>query len=377
MGKGGSAPEPPDARETAAAEAQYNRLDTYSPSGSGVRYGFTNADGVFEQGIAPEGRQSAQKYLESEFEREIRQMLEPASVALTERVVDDNINNMPDAPRVQDRGDVAFDIFNRNMSMLQPQMDRQEERLMTSLQARGMPVGSEAFNDAYGEQVQQTQDTMSRLAMDSNIQAGQEQSRLFGLEQAARAGAISELVAAAGGQYNPPNAMPSGSAPTINYSSLVNQQYQAEMNAYQMQQQQRMQTASALGSLGGALIKSTQDAKNVLGLVSPDAAAVAVLNMPILQWEYKPDETPPGDHGKAHIGPMAEAFHSATGLGVSDAISPIDYLGLLTAALQAAILRLSRLENDIYETPSDDDGGESDETDETDETDKTQTVTVH
>ena len=37
MGKGSKAPKPPDPHETVAAEAQFNRVDTYSPSGSGTR----------------------------------------------------------------------------------------------------------------------------------------------------------------------------------------------------------------------------------------------------------------------------------------------------------------------------------------------------
>lgn len=255
MGKGSSAPPPPDPYKTASAEAQFNRLDTFGPSGSGLRHGFTDPEtGEFQMGVAPEGAQSAQKYLESPQESAIRQLWEPASVDLAGRLVEDNIKGMPDAPRIRDRGDVAQNIFDRTFSLMAPGIDKANERLLTNLQARGLPIGGEAFNDAYGEQLQQTQDTVSRLALDSDIAAGSEQSRLFGLESAQRQGALSEIVAAMGGGYNPPGNAPSGQAAGVNYSGLVGQQYQAQMQQYQMEQQQSMQAASTIGGLGAAMI---------------------------------------------------------------------------------------------------------------------------
>lgn len=261
MGKSSSAPAAPDPQETAAAEAQYNRLDTYSPSGSGTRYGHTDENGNFVAGQPAEGQQSAVSYQENEYEQQIREMLEPASVALTDRVVQDNIYDMPDAARVQDRSDVAQDLFDRTFSLMSPGIDKSNERLLTNLQSRGIPVGSEAFNEAYGEQLQQTQDTVSRLAMDANINAGAEQTRQYGLDQAERSSAISELVAAMGGGYSAPNAVPSGSASNVNYSSLVGQQYQSELAQYQADQQSNSATAGALGSIGAALIKSDRRLK--------------------------------------------------------------------------------------------------------------------
>lgn len=254
MGKGSKPPAAPDPYKTASAEAQFNRLDTFSPSGSGVQYGYTDASGNFVRGTPPQGMQSAVKQVESNFEKQIRQLLEPASVSLTGRIVDDNITGMPDAARVKDRGSVAQSMFDRSFSMLKPAMDQNNDRLLTNLQARGIPVGGEAFNEAYGAQQRETNDTLSRLAMDADINAGNEQSRQFGLDAGARSNAISELVAAMGGGYNPPNAVPGGQAAGVNYSGLVGQKYQADMANYQQQQAQRGQTMGMLGSLGGAML---------------------------------------------------------------------------------------------------------------------------
>lgn len=347
MGKGSKAPAAPDAYETAAAEAQFNRLDTYSPAGGGIVNGYTDQNGNFVQGVAPKGSQSAVKTIESPWEKSLREMLQPASMDLTGRIISDNITNMPDAARVGDRGTVAQSMFDRNMSMMMPSIDKANSRLIENLQARGIPVGSDAFNDAYGEQARQTQDTISRLAQDSDINAGNEQSRQFGLDASARSGAISELVAAMGGGYNPPNNAPSNSAAGVNYSGLVGQQYQNQMQQYQQNQANKNATMGTLGSVAGAmLMKCTVTAKNVDGPASAHDAAVAVMDMPIHTWRYKPEAAPEGFGTEVHMGPMAEDFRRLTGLGDGKTISVVDAFGVVLAALKSALMRLEVLERD-------------------------------
>lgn len=348
MGKGSKAPEAPDPQETAAAEAQFNRVDTFSPSGSGVRYGFTDAAGNFQMGQPPEGQQSAVKYLESDAERTLREILEPASVDLTNRVISDNIEGMPDAARVRDRSDVSEDIFNRTFSLMSPGIDKANERLLTNLQGRGIPIGSEAFNDAYGEQLTRTQDTIARLAMDADIAAGAEQSREFGLDQAVRSSAIAEIVAAMGGGYNPPNSVPSGAVTPVNYGNMVGGQYQAELAQYQQQQNNQLYAATALGNAGVALMKCTAHAKDIHGRTVIEDAAQVIEKIPVYTWNYKPSERPHGDKGMRHVGPMAEDFAQLTGLGSSHEIDAIDFFGVLTAALQCALKRIADLEAEIH-----------------------------
>jgi hypothetical protein len=354
--KGGSAPKAPDPDETAMADARYNRMDTYGPSGSGVRHGYTD-NGRFVQGAPREGYQSAMQYLENPYEAAVRRSLEPASVALTDRVIADNIYGMPDAARARDRSDVAGDMFNRSFSLMSPAIDKSNERLLTNLQRRGLPVGSEAFNEAYQQQLETTQDTLSRLAMESNLAAGQEQSRQFRLDQDVRSGAISELVAAMGGGYSPPGATPSGSAPGVNYADLANQQYQSQLSQYNAQQQQQASTAQSIGSIAAAglrLMKCTADAKIVHGEISPENVARAMERLPLFAWTYKPDQAPPHDHGGMHIGPMAEHFRAAFGLGTGKEIDVIDAVGVLMGALQGALARIAQLEAIMFE--DDDDG---------------------
>lgn len=344
MSSKGSQPAAPDPRETASTEAQFNRLNTYGPTGSGVRYGYTNNQGNFVEGPAPGNQQAAVRYLPSTYERNMIRLLQPASMDLTRRVINDNIDNMPDAPRIQDRSDIAETIFNRNFSLMAPAIDRSNEALITNLQGRGIPVGSEAFNDAYGDQQTRTQDTLARMAMDADIAAGQEQSRVFGLDSAQRDSAVRELVAAMGGGYSTGAPQPSGNAPGVNYSGLVGQQYQAQVQQAQAANQNRMATANTLGSIGSALIKSSVTAKAVQGIANVSDAAAAIMEIPVHLWSYLPHERPQHDHGGMHIGPMAQDFQAATGLGRPTHIDLTDYLGTLMAALQSALVRIEVLE---------------------------------
>lgn len=345
MGKGNSAPKAPDAYETASAEAQFNRLDTYSPSGSGTRYGYTDANGNFVQGVAPKGSQSAVQTAESQWEKAIREALQPASTNLVNRMVSDNVTNMPDAARPKDTSALAQQIFDAGYSRMAPQFQQENNRLLTNLQARGIPVGAEAFSEASAAQQQQVNDALQQLTLGAQEQAAGEQSRQFALDSATRQNSISEIVAAMGGAYNPPNAAASGNAAGVNYSGLVGQQYQNELGQYNAQQQQKAQTAGAIGSIGaGLLMKCSSDFKDVGPAITIDGLTDCVVMLPIHEWNYRAEHAPEGDGMVTHIGPMAEDFHALTGLGDGKSISVIDAFGVLFGALKSTILRLHALE---------------------------------
>ena len=345
MGKGGgSSPEPPDPEKTAAAASYWNTYDTYGPDGAGVRHGYTDASGQFVQPGGGGRPRQAKQYFESPTERAIREMLNPASVDFTERMIGDNVENLPDPGRVAGRGNVAQDIFDRNYSMMQPAIEQNNDRLISNLQARGLPVGGEAFNEAYGAQQRETQDTISRLAQDANVGAGQEQSRQLAMDQSVRQNAMSEISALMGGAYQAPSKLPNAGGPNIDYAGMANQQFRAQQANAQQEAQQRQSTFSTIGSIGAALLKSAGDSKAMTGEVDPHWAGNVVQAMPIYEWSYLLGEGPEGDTA-THIGPLAEDFHGLTGLSGPRAISVIDYLGLLLAALQGTVNRVEVLEN--------------------------------
>lgn len=105
--------------------------------------------------------------------------------------------------------------------------------------------------------------------------------------------------------------------------SLLNQDYQNRLSAHNSKMSSLGSLGGALGSLAGAfLIPSTKKVKTnkrpEMGILD------AVKSMPVERWSYKPGA---GD-GKEHVGPYAEDFKKATGLGDGRTISIIDALGV-------------------------------------------------
>jgi hypothetical protein len=91
----------------------------------------------------------------------------------------------------------------------------------------------------------------------------------------------------------------------------------------------------ALNSTGDLTVKSvtqtsSREAKN--GFESVDGLSVLekVAALPISEWSYKADNP-----GVRHLGPMAEDFHAAFGLGKTDkGITSVDTTGVALAAIQ-------------------------------------------
>lgn len=229
MGKSSKAPAAPDPYKTAQAESQFNRFDEYRPNGGGIRYGFTNGAGQFQQGVAPQGMQSAVQALESPTEGAIRSSLEgqaltnlgtlgaaprppgPGNFALTPAASMPSDLNLPPEARFSTMGlpgvpnapgrtglparasadpndipAVERALFNRSLSLVQPEIDRGRSNLQSDLQARGMPVGSAGWNEAVGGMERGYGEQMDRLAQSAILAGGQEQSRRYGLQADAR-----------------------------------------------------------------------------------------------------------------------------------------------------------------------------------------------
>ncbi len=260
------------------------------------------------RGVAPQGSQAAVSTVESPWQKQIRDILQPASVGLVNNVLAQNTGaNMPDVARVQDRSDVAKSIFDRNMSLMEPTFAKENNRLLTNLQARGIPVGADAFSSAYKDQQTNVNEAISRLADDANIAAGNEQSRQFSLDSAARSGAMNEIMAALTGQYNANSNAPSGNAAGVNYSGLVGDKYNADRAAYNAKQQQQSANAGTLGSLGGALLmKSDRRLKRDIRRI------VEVKGFPLYEYRYvwdKPGTVRRGVMAQDLLGKMTKAVH--------------------------------------------------------------------
>lgn len=104
-------------------------------------------------------------------------------------------------PQISGAGDLAGAAqpleqatFQRGLNLLQPGLDQQQRDLEVRLANQGIPPGSAAFNEAVGNFERNRGQQLENLAL-SSVGAGRaEQSRLFGLEQAARQQGLSELL---------------------------------------------------------------------------------------------------------------------------------------------------------------------------------------
>ena len=84
--------------------------------------------------------------------------------------------------------------------------------------------------------------------------------------------------------------------------------------------------SKGIGKVAGKIF-SSRGLKDVHEDVLPEKALDGVVNTPVSKWSYKGEST-------RHIGPMAEDFQKAFGVGDGKTISIIDAIGVLFAAIQ-------------------------------------------
>lgn len=121
---------------------------------------------------------------------------------------------------------------------------------------------------------------------------------------------------------------------------LLNTQYQQQMQAYQARQQMYGGIGGALGGIVGAFMSSKE---TKTGNRRPAVSVLdSVRQMPVEEWEYKDGMGDGG--GRRHIGPYAEDFARATGLGDGKTISIIDAVGVSLGAVQELAEKVDRIE---------------------------------
>ncbi len=105
---------------------------------------------------------------------------------------------------------------------------------------------------------------------------------------------------------------------------------------------------SRLGATGNLTIEgflsenSDRSAKERITRLDVGAVLDKVLAMPITEWSYKKDAA------VRHIGPMAQDFHAAFGVGATDTkIATLDTSGVALAAIQGLNERLQKKNSEI------------------------------
>lgn len=120
--------------------------------------------------------------------------------------------------------------------------------------------------------------------------------------------------------------------------SLLNTQYQAQLQAWQANQNQMAGIGQALGMVAGAAWGSSEkikhDKRPAMGVLD------AVKEMRVDRWKYNDGE---GD-GKEHVGPYAEEFAAKTGLGNGREISVIDAVGVTMGAVKELAAKVDKID---------------------------------
>jgi hypothetical protein len=352
MGKKSSKmPAAPDPAATAAAQtaankeaieasARYNQVNQQTPYGR-VYYtgeiGSPNRTQVTE--LSPAEQQ--QLNLQNQSAESLMTLGRNRAQTLGADLGNMNQDYSADMRRLEDA------TFNQGLSRLNPQFEQQQRQMETSLANRGIPLGSEAYNNATQQFNQSRNDALSSLANQSIGLGRQEQSRLFGQDLQRRGTLINEVSALMQGQgaIQTPQAQAQAqyNMNPVDMAGLMGQQYQSQMNQYNQAQQQRNSTMGGLFGLAGAALPlafCSRDFKTDHEAVNENQILDNVVKLPVAKWTYTIQGQPEGPH----IGPYAEDFQELFGVGDGKTIALVDMFGVMLASIKALHGRVRELE---------------------------------
>ena len=96
---------------------------------------------------------------------------------------------------LQLRSNIEKTLFDRQLGLLQPEFTRQSQELQQNLADRGIPITSQAYNDAVGRLQTQQGEERQRLAQQATLAAGQEADRIVNQARGIRSQEFGERAA--------------------------------------------------------------------------------------------------------------------------------------------------------------------------------------
>lgn len=203
MGKK-SGPKAPDPVKTAEAQAgaskeaiqesaRLNRYNIDSPFGS-VQWDKPSADpATWSQRIALSPGQQQQMQQQQQIGGELSRLAMGRAGQITEDPFD-----ISGAPQLStdfsgDAGRVEQSTYDRAMQLMRPGFEERGRRLETDLATKGLPIGGEAYSGEMGRFGRQQREAELAAAMEAVGAGRAEHSRMFGLSQAARQQALSDM----------------------------------------------------------------------------------------------------------------------------------------------------------------------------------------
>ena len=214
MGKKAPKPPPvPDPAALVAAQARANRISQFTPQGN-LLHGRVSDDGSFA--FDPSASTHATMVTESPFQQELRALQEAIGRVLAGRALDSargldagalDTAGLPPAFDGDDlaglRGRAERAAYRRALDLLEPEIERQENRLRQSLANRGLPVApGSAGGDEYGRFLDAGNRARQDAAWAAVAQGGAEADRAFDRAAAARDRAFAERAALRRQQFN-------------------------------------------------------------------------------------------------------------------------------------------------------------------------------
>lgn len=243
MGKSSKAPSPPPPAQTAAAQAgankdairesaKVNAVAQYGPTGS-VTY---DRDG--------NGVPTAQRVNLSDNQQGIFDTQERITQSVS-NTAESLAGSLPTAPldtSSVDGSQVAQALYDRKMDLIRPEMEDARNKADISLVERGIPVGSEIYNDEMGRLDRAESQTLESLSNDAVLAGTSEEQRQLGNMYQARNQQFNEISAAlgAGTPFASPQpqalpqyqvAAPDVAGLTANYYNQQNANYQNQRNS--------------------------------------------------------------------------------------------------------------------------------------------------
>ena len=214
MGKKAPKPPPvPDPAALVAAQAQANRISQFTPQGN-LLYGTVTGDGNFA--FDPGASTHATMVTETPYQREFRALQEAIGRVLADRALDRargldsgrlDTAGLPPGFDGEDlaslRGRAEQAAYRRALDLLEPEIERGENRLRQSLANRGLPIApGSAGGDEYGRFLDAGNRARQDAAHAAVAQGGAEADRAFDRAAATRERAFAERAALRRQQFN-------------------------------------------------------------------------------------------------------------------------------------------------------------------------------
>lgn len=156
------------------------------------------------------------------------------------------------------REETARNLFERSLSQLEPERERQRKELETSLSLKGIPIGSEGFNLATQRLGGQQSEELRQLALQSQLAGGQE-ARSERASQLGLAGA--DITGSRGFLQGLSN------LPSIDVSGVFQQADALNLQRTQIENQRRQSRFDAIsGIIGGAFAPKGSPTSGASGL---------------------------------------------------------------------------------------------------------------